>query len=154
MIKHARPQPTHVETVKDVIPFRLVVFENLDILEHLLVHLDFLVEPHRVLTQEIKDDPVRRLERDVLVSQGTTADRVRLVLALLVTRTKRKLVDEVQRSRTLSVRHDLGLEVLGVVLPDPVDVFLRWSQPTATAEHTRWMSTHDELSSLLELLPV
>jgi hypothetical protein len=54
----------------------------------------------------------------------------------------------------LSVRHDLGLEVLGVVLPDPVDVFLRQSQPTATAEHTRWMSTHDELSSLLELLPV
>jgi hypothetical protein len=89
------------------------------------------VEPHRVLAQEIENDPVRGLERDVLVSQRTTADRVRLVLALLVARTERELVDEVQRGRTLSVRHDLGLEVLGVVLPDPVDVFLRRSQPTA-----------------------
>jgi hypothetical protein len=99
---------THRETVEQIIALALRFrFEDLDVFEDLRVYLDLLMEPHRVFTQEIEDDFVGRLERDMLVPQGTTSDGVRLVLALLVARSEGETVDEVQCRCALTVRSDL-----------------------------------------------
>jgi hypothetical protein len=117
---------THTQTVEKVIALGLgVLLEQLDVLEHLGVDVDFLVETHRVLTQEIEHNLGGGLERYVLVAQRTTTNSIRLVFSLFVTRTESKTIDKVQSGRSLAVRHDLGFEVLGVVSADHVDVFLK-----------------------------
>ena len=64
------------------------------------------------------------LEGDVFASQRTAADSVRFVFALLITSTKRELVDEVHGGRALPVCGDFRPQLVGVVLSDSVDVTL------------------------------
>ncbi len=86
------PQPTHRDAIEQSVGILLILLENTDVLEDLLLDLDSLVEPDRVLAQEVEDDIVWRLKSDVLASQGTTANGIRLIFAFLVTGTKREFV--------------------------------------------------------------
>jgi hypothetical protein len=115
---------THGDTIEQVVIIGLVLLEDPNVLEYLLVDRNTLVVPNGVFTKEVEDDVVRLLEGDVLTAEGATTDGVRLVFALLVTCTKRKLVDKVHRRGTLTVSHDLVLEIRVVVLTNAVDMFL------------------------------
>jgi hypothetical protein len=118
----------HIQSVKEIVTLGLrFCLEDFDILEHLRIDLDLLVESHRVFTQEVKDDLVGRFESDVFVSQGTTTDSIRLVFSLLVSCSEGESVYEVKSGGSLSLCGDLRLEVLGVDFSDLVDVFLRVS---------------------------
>jgi hypothetical protein len=116
---------TYVDPIKQIVPILLILLKDLDILKHLIVNRHPLIVPDRVLAQEIEDDIIRLLECDVLAPQRATANRVRFVVALLISGTQCKLVDEVHRRRPLSVGHHLVLQIGRVVLPDAVDVALR-----------------------------
>lgn len=114
---------THIQTVEEVVALGLRVrLEELDILEHLGFDFHFLVEAHRVFTQEVEDNCRGWPQSDVLVSQRATTHCIRFILALFITRTKRQTVDKVQRSGTLTISHHLGLEILRVVATNLVDV--------------------------------
>ena len=143
--EHLRRQPFHVrrqvlvqsarvDSVEQSVLVRLAVaFEQPDVLEHLRADLDSVVVPDRVLAEEVEDhvfETIRRvaLERDVLAAERATADRVSLVLALLVTSTQSEDVDEVHGGRTLALGHDLRFEVSVIVGTDLVDVFLQVSR--------------------------
>jgi hypothetical protein len=120
-----KKRKTHAETVEEKVTNSLgVLLKDLQVLEDLLVDLDLVVEPNRVLTEEIESDLVRRSEGDVLVTKRATSDRVGFVVALFVTVTESETVDEVDRSRALTGRHLLRLEVGGVVGANAVDVLL------------------------------
>ena len=58
------------------------------------------------------------MQRDVLDPERAAADRVGLVLVLLVARPQRQLVDEVEGHRPLPDAHLLRLELGRVVVPD------------------------------------
>ncbi len=63
-----RLRNTDVHAVKQSIRILLVPLEDLDVLEHLLVHGDFVVVPYRVLTEEVEDDEVGWFECDMLAA--------------------------------------------------------------------------------------
>ena len=64
-----RPAGTDVHAIKQPVRVLFVALEDLDILEHLLVHRDLVVVPNRVLAEEIKDDIVGRFKCDMLATQ-------------------------------------------------------------------------------------
>lgn len=47
-------QSTHIQSVKQVIPWLLALHEQAEVLEYLLFHRNFVVVANRVLTQEVK----------------------------------------------------------------------------------------------------
>ena len=61
--------------------------------------------------------------------EGAAANGVSLVFVLLVPRSERKLVDEIERHRHLALAHAAAVPVVLVCLADPPDVVL---QPTCT----------------------
>ena len=97
---------TYSHAIEEGIGIFLILLEYSYVLEDLLLDFNALVESNRVLAKEIKDEEVRRLESDVFTSQRATAYSVGFILALLVTRTKRQLVDEVHRRCSLPISHD------------------------------------------------
>ena len=101
----------HIDAIEELILVILVVLEYLDILEHLLIDGDLVVVSDGILSKEVEHKLVRRLQRDVFTAERATADGVCLILALLVTRTKRKSIDEVHRRGALTVCHDLALQI-------------------------------------------
>lgn len=121
-----RREETHAETVEQQVTdsFRLLL-EDLQVLEHLLVDFDLIVETDRVLTEEIESDLVGRGEGDMLVTERATSDRVGFVVSLLISVTEGEAVDEVDGGGALTGRHLLRLEIGGVVGADAVDVLLR-----------------------------
>lgn len=127
---------THRETIEEEVPDLLgLLLEDLEILKYHWIDLDGVDVANRVLAEEVERDLGGRRERDVLEAERAAANRVRLVLALLVSVPKREAVDEVDRSRPLTDRHLLVAQVDAVVRADAVDVLL-------------------ELARLLELLHV
>ena len=125
----AAERKTYVDAVEQTIVVILILLEYAHVLEDLLVDLDTVVVPDGVFAQEVEGDVIFAfvvLERDVLATQRTTADGVRLVLALLVTRTKGKFVDEVHGRRALALGHDFRLEVVLVVAAYAIDVVLAY----------------------------
>jgi hypothetical protein len=116
---------TYVDPIEQIVPVLLILLKNLDILKHLIVNRHPLIVPDRVLAEEVEDDIVWLLERNMLAPERATADRVRFVVALLIPGTQCKLVDEVHRRRPMSVGHHLVLQIGRVVLPDAIDVALR-----------------------------
>ena len=124
-----RIRSTHVDAVKEGVALDDVLLEQHDVLENLFVDLHAVEVPDGVFAQEIEDEVVRRLARDVLVSQRATAHGVCLVVALLVASSQRKAVDEVHGRRTLSFDHDFVSEVGRVVRTNAIDVILgSWSE--------------------------
>lgn len=116
---------TYSETIKDIIAIRLWWFlEDLQILEHLRVHFDFVLKADAVLSEEVENDRVRRLQRDMLEFERTATYGIRLVLAFLIACTQRELIDEIDGSRSLAIRHLFGLQVFAVILTNPVHMFL------------------------------
>jgi hypothetical protein len=116
---------TYVDPIEQIVPILLILLKDLDILKHLIVNRHPLIVPDRVLAEEVEDNIVRLLERNMLAPERATADRVRFVVALLISGTQCKLIDEVHRRRPLSISHHLVLQIGRVVLPDAVDVALR-----------------------------
>ena len=105
-------EKTYVDAVEQTIVVVLILLEYAHVLEDLLVDLDTVVVPDGVFAQEVEGDVIFAfvvLERDVLATQRTTADGVRLVLALLVTRTKCESVNKVHGRGALSVSHEFRL---------------------------------------------
>ena len=95
------------ETIKDLVTFLLGrALENLQVLEHLRVDLDLVVEADGILTEEVEDDGLWWAQGDVLELEGTAADGVCLVFTLLVTSTESKLIDQIHSSGALSLSHD------------------------------------------------
>lgn len=118
-------QRTDRETIKEQITDRLgLLLEDPQILEHLLVDLDLVDVPDRVLAEEVERDLVRRRQRDVLEPERAAPDRVGLVLPLLVTGTEGEPIDQVDGRRALTRRHLFRLEVRRVIRTDSVDVSL------------------------------
>lgn len=81
---------TYIEAVEEVIPFFLVLFEELKVLEYLLLDGHFIVVADGIFTQEVKHHDVLLavlllVEGDVLNTQGAAAHGVCLVLVLLIT---------------------------------------------------------------------
>ncbi|KAH0357030.1 DNA topoisomerase 1, partial [Aureobasidium melanogenum] len=72
-------------------------------------------------------DLVRWLESYVLELQRAATNSVSFVIALLVTSTKRELIDKVDGSCALTVSHQLGLEFALIVLANSVDMLLQLS---------------------------
>ena len=116
---------THSQTIKEIIPDGLgLLLEKLDIFEDLRLDCDFLLESHRIFTQEIKLDDIGWCQRDVFISKRTATDGIGFILALFVTRSQGQSIDKVHGGRSLPVRHDFGMQRILVVLSDRVDVFL------------------------------
>lgn len=61
----------------------------------------------------------------MLTAKRATANSVRLVVALLVARTKSILVDEVDGGCTLAYRRQLRLEICFIVCTNSVDMVLQ-----------------------------
>lgn len=61
----------------------------------------------------------------MLATKRAAAYGIRFVVALLVAGTEGQTIDKIHRSRALTVRHDLVLEVSVVVLTDLINVTLR-----------------------------
>ena len=113
--------------------------------------VDLFVVPNRVFTEKVKGDFAGLVERDVFAAKGATADSVRLVLTLLVARTKSVLVDEVDGSCALSYCHLLRLEISFIVCTNDIDMFLR----TSSAAKAMGMDVTDlQLARFLELITV
>jgi hypothetical protein len=116
---------TYGQAVKNLITLLLwSLLEYLEILEDLRVDLYFVIEANTILSQEVKNDFIRGFQGDVFEFQGTAAGGISLIFALLVTRSKCKLINEIDSSGLLSICHELVLEVLLIIPADPIDVFL------------------------------
>jgi hypothetical protein len=102
---HLTKKLTHGHTIEQIIVDILVVFEYSYIFEYLRFDFDSVIISDRVLAQEVKDNEVRRLQRDVFAAQRTTANSVGLIFTLLVPSTKSELIDEVHGCGTLSISH-------------------------------------------------
>ena len=115
---------TDGDTVEKRVLIVHVILKDADVLEDLSVYLDLLVVPDGIFTKEVEGDQVRRLQCNMFASQRTTADCIRLIFALLITSTKRELVDEIHRRCALTLAHVLALQCFIVVETDLVDVIL------------------------------
>jgi hypothetical protein len=116
---------THGQAVEQVVLRRLgVSLEDLDILEHLRVDLDFLLIHDTILTQKPQLDCARRNQGDVFESEGTTTDGIGLFLSLFISRSERQTIDQVHGRRSLSVGHDLALQLGRIVFSDDIDILL------------------------------
>lgn len=113
--------------------------------------VDLLVVPDRVFTEEVEGDFAGLVERDVLAAKRATANSVRLVLSLLITRTKSVLVDEVDGSCALACSRQLRLEICFIVCTNGVDIVLQHHQRVMTI---RLETIHLQLARLLELITV
>ena len=58
-------------------------------------------------------------------SEGTAADGIGLFFSLFVSGSEGQAIDEVHGRRSLSISHDLALELGRVILSDDVDVLLK-----------------------------
>ena len=87
--------------------------------------VNFLEVANRVFTKEVEGDFSGLVKRDVLAAKRAAANSVRLVLALLVARTKSVLVDEVDGGRTLAYRRQLRLEICFIVCTNSIDLVLQ-----------------------------
>ena len=94
--------------------------------------VNFLEIPNRVFTEEVEGDFAGLVEGDVLAAKRATTNSVRLVLTLLVARTKGVLVDEVDRSCALACRRQLRLEICFIVCTNVVDIVLQHHQRAMT----------------------
>ena len=94
--------------------------------------VDFLVVPNGVFTEEVEGDFAGLVERDVLAAKRATANSVRLVLSLLIARTKSVLVDEVDSSCALACRCQLRLEICFIICTNSVDIVLQHHQRVVT----------------------
>lgn len=113
--------------------------------------VDFLVVPNRVFTEEVEGDFAGLVERDVLAAKRATANSVRLVLSLLIARTKSVLVDEVDGSCALACRRQLRLEICFIVCTNGVDIVLQHHQRVMTIGLE---TIYLQLAGLLELITV
>lgn len=117
---------THRDTVKQGVAFALAIaLEDTNILENLRVDFDDIIISNRVFAQEIKYEPTGRLEHNVFIAQRATADGIRLVFALFVTRSEGQTIDKVHGSRALSVCAHFILEVSGIVVSNAINVILQ-----------------------------
>ena len=115
---------THINTIEQGVALLLALLEHHDILEDLLIDRHTVVVTNGIFTEEIEDEEIRVFTGNVLETQRAAADGVRLVVILLVTRSKRELVDEIHGCGPLTDLHDLGLEFCVIVSTDAIDVFL------------------------------
>ena len=115
---------THIHTIEYTITLVMISFEDDDILEDLIVDPDTVIVTNGIFTQEVEHKRIRGIAGDVLEPQRATTNSVSLVVALLITRSKCKFVDEVHCSSTLTNLSDLRLELRGVIGANTSDVFL------------------------------
>ena len=102
-----------------------IFLENPEVLENLLVYLDFIIESNAVLTQEVEDDFVRRLQGDMLVLKRAAANSICFILTFLITSTESKLVDQINGRSELAILRYNRSQILLVISADSSDVFLR-----------------------------
>ena len=121
---HFTKRLPHSHTVEQTIVDILVFFEYSYIFEYLRFDFDSVVISDRVLAQEVKDNDVRSLQRDVFTAQRTAANSVCFIFTLLVPSTKSELVDEIHGCGTLSISHYFRLQIFGVTLANVVHMFL------------------------------
>lgn len=117
---------THSQPVEDVVAICLGrLLEHLQVLEHLPLHRELVVEANAIFAQKVEDDRVGLAERDMLKLERAAADRLSLVVGiLLVAGSQRELVNQVHGCGALPVRHDIALHLLVVIGTDPGDVLL------------------------------
>lgn len=119
---------THGQSIEQVVLGRLGLgLEDLDVFEDLRIDLDLLLVHDTVLTQESQLDRRGRDQGDMLKPERTTTDGIGLFLSLFVSRSERQAVDQVHGCRSLSIGHDLALQVGRVIFADDIDVLLRRS---------------------------
>lgn len=119
-------EDTYSQPVKDVVAVCLGgLLEHLEVLEHLPFHGELVVEANAIFTQKVENDRLGLAERDVLKLERAAADRLSLVVGiLLVAGSQRKPVNQVHGCGALPVRHDIAFQLLVVVGTDPVNVLL------------------------------
>jgi hypothetical protein len=126
--------------------------EHSQILEYLRVDIvNFLVVPNRVFTEEVEGDFAGLVERDVFAAKRATTNSIRLVLTLLVARTKSVLIDEVDGGCALACRRQLHLEICFIVCTNAVDRVLLHHQRVVTIGVE---TTYLQLACLLELITI
>jgi hypothetical protein len=113
---------THRYSIKERIAVVFILLEDPDAFEDLCINRHSIVVPDGVLAQEVEDDEVRRLQRNVFTSQRTAADCIRFVLALLIARSEGKSVNEVHRGCPLAINHDLAAQICEVILANSIHV--------------------------------
>mmetsp|Transcript_13327 Transcript_13327/g.34611 ORF Transcript_13327/g.34611 Transcript_13327/m.34611 type:complete len:260 (+) Transcript_13327:471-1250(+) len=110
------------DLVKQVFGRLLVLHECYDILVDQVGHLNCVLVPDGILTQEIEVDDIRGLTRDVLHSQGATTDSISLFLCVLLsTNSESQFVDEVNRRSLLAVHQVAAFLQLLIAVADLVD---------------------------------
>jgi hypothetical protein len=86
----------YVQSIKQVISDSLwLLLEQLDILEYLRIDRYFLLESHRVFTQEIEFDDIGWLEGNVFELQRTTTIGIGFIFSLFVSGSKSQTIDKV-----------------------------------------------------------
>ena len=144
-LKFLRQRPqlrAYVDTIKQVVAFFLVVLKQADVFEHLWLNGNAVIVPDRVFTEEIKDNEIGSLKRDMFAAQRATADRICFIFPLFITRTKSQSIDEIHGSRPLSVSHDLALQVGLIICTDSRDITLnRNESPTQERNWFRTLSS-------------
>lgn len=121
---HLTKRSPHSHAIEQIIVDILVFFEYSYIFEYLRFDFDLVVVSDRVLAQEVKDNKVRRLQRDVFAAQRTAANSVCFIFTLLVPGTKGESIDEVHGCGTLSISHYFRPQIFGVTLTNVVHMVL------------------------------
>ena len=89
LVLHQQAQlQIYIDTIEHVVTFFLIILEQANVFEHLGLNGNAIVVPDRVFTEEIKDNEIGSLQRDMFATQRATADRIRFIFTLLVARTK------------------------------------------------------------------
>lgn len=122
----------YVDAIKQVVTFFLIILEQANVFEHLWLNGNAVVIPNRVFTEEIKDNEIGSLQRDMFAAQRATTDRICFIFPFLVTRTKSQSIDEIHCGRPLSVGHNFTLQVGLIICADSGDVILTRSKCLAS----------------------
>lgn len=144
---------THIHPVEKRVIIVHVVLEYADVLENLCIDLDPFIVANRIFAEEVERDEVGRFECDMLATQRAATNRIRLILALLVTSTKGQFVDEIHGGGTLTLSRKFRLKLGVIVLPDSVDMTLS-AGIRNECEQEGEMTTNLEFPRLLELAHV
>src|ERR1700733_3456968 len=98
-----------IETVENVVTISLWgLLEDFQIFENLWIDRNLIIETNTILSKEVEDHSIRRLECDVFVLQRATTNGFSLVLCVfLVSSTQRELVDQIDCRSSLSISHKL-----------------------------------------------
>lgn len=124
MLRQRAQLRIYVDTIEQVVTFFLIILEQANIFEHLWLNGNAIVVPNRVFTEEIKDNEIGSLQRDMFAAQRATADCICFIFPFLVTCTKSQSIDEIHGGRPLSVSHDLTLQFGLIICADSCDMIL------------------------------